>query len=172
MILCTSCLPRPRSDGSFQRFGGGWSGDHTRGAPPPVAVGLGWIWAVSAPPQDGLSPVWRIDPADGSSRPIRVPFASAAVTVGGNAVWAMGTDGEVARIDRTGRVTTVIEATGRGATRVAFGFNSVWVLNPMQGSLTRIDPAAGEVVATIHVGKGATALAVGGGSVWVTRRPA
>jgi streptogramin lyase len=85
-------------------------------------------------------------------------------------VWALGTDGEVARIDRTGRVTTLIQATGRGATRVAFGFDAVWVLNPMQGTLTRIDPAADEVVATIDIGKGATALAVGEGSVWVTRK--
>jgi streptogramin lyase len=170
MILCTSCLPRPRSDGSFQRFGGGWSGDHTRGAPPPVAAGLGSVWAVSAPPEAGRSPVWRIDPATGSSKPIRVPFAAAAVAVGENAVWTLGTDGEVARIDRTGRVTTVIQATGRGATRVVFGFDAVWVLNQMQGTLTRIDPVAGEVVATIDIGKGATALAVGEGSVWVTRR--
>jgi hypothetical protein len=81
-----------------------------------------------------------------------------------------GTDGEVARIDRTGRVTTVIQATGRSASsRVAFGFDAVWVLNPMQGTLTRIDPAADEVVATIDVGKRATALATGEGSVWVTR---
>jgi YVTN family beta-propeller protein len=173
MILGTSCLPRLRSDGSsYQRFGGGWSGDHTRGAPPSVAAGLGAVWAVSAPPEDGRLPVWRIDPATGSSRPIRVPFAPVAVTVAEKAVWALGTDGEVAEIDRRGQVRTVIRATGRGATRVAFGLGAVWVLNPMQGTLTGIDPVADEVVASIDIGKGSTALAVGEGSVWVTRRAA
>jgi YVTN family beta-propeller protein len=169
MILCTSCSPRLSSDGtSYQPFRGGWSGDHTRGAPPPVAAGLRSVWAVSAPPQDGRSPVWRIDPATGSSSAIRVPFAPAAVTVGENAVWAVGTDGEMARIDRTGRITTVFQATGRGAAQLAFGFDAVWVLNPIQGTLTRIDPATYDVVATIHVNGGASDIAAGGGWVWVT----
>jgi hypothetical protein len=124
-----------------------------------LGVGLGRERAVPGRPVARV----RIDPATGSSKPIRVPFAAAAVTIGGNAVWALGTDGEVARIDRTGRVTAVIQATGRGATRVASGFDAVWALNPMLGTLTRIDPAADEVVAIIDIGEGANRAGSGRG---------
>jgi streptogramin lyase len=160
-ILCSACFEQP---------GGGWSGDHQRGAPPSVAAGFGSVWAVGAPPPSGPSAVWRVDPSRGTSAPIRVRFAALGVAVGKNAVWAVGTNGEVARIDPVGnRVLRRIE-TGSGATQVVAGLGSVWVLNPTLGTVIRIDPAKNTVVATIDVGKGASAVATGEGSVWVTRR--
>jgi streptogramin lyase len=92
------------------------------------------------------------------------------VAVGENAVWAVGTNGEVARIDPETNEVAKLIGTGNGATRVVIGLGAVWLLNPTLGTVTRIDPETNAVVATIHVGKGATALAAGEGSVWITQR--
>jgi streptogramin lyase len=165
-ILCSVC---GQAD-VLRHANAPWSGDHRRGAAPSIAAGLGSIWAVGAPPPSGPSAVWRIDPSTGSSTPIRVPFGAISVAVGKNVVWAVGTNGEVVRIDpRAKRVVKRIE-TGNGATEVVAGLGAVWVLNPTLGTLTRIDPGTNAAVATIAVGRTATALAVGEGSVWVTRR--
>jgi hypothetical protein len=97
------------------------------------------------------------------------PVLLRRVTVGENAVWIVGTDGEVARIDPATDRVVKLTGTENGATQVAAGLDAVWVLNPRFGTVTRIDPGMNAVVATIDVGKGATSIAVGEGSVWVTR---
>jgi streptogramin lyase len=166
-ILCSVC---GESDGARVPFGGPWSGDHRRGAPPSVATGLGSVWVVGAPPPSGPSSVWRVDPSTGSSTPIRVPFGAVGAAVGENAVWAVGTNGEVARIDPERNEVVKLIETGSGATQVGVGFGAAWVLNPMMGTVTRIDPGTNAVIATIDVGAGTNAIAAGEGSVWVTRR--
>jgi hypothetical protein len=164
-ILCSACLAH--SDRGPVRFF--FTGDHVRGAPPSVAAGLGSIWAVAFPPPVGTSVVWRIDPTSGSAKSIPVPFAPIGVAIGEDALWSVGTNGEVARIDGRGKVVQVITAAERGATQVAVGLHAVWILNPTLGTVTRIDPRTNEVVATIQVGEGTSAIATGQGSVWVTR---
>jgi streptogramin lyase len=146
-----------------------FTGDHVRGAPPSVAAGLGSIWAIAYPPPTGTSVIWRIDPTSGSAKSIAVPFAPISVAVGENALWSVGTNGAVARLDGRGRIGQVIEATERGATQVTVGLHAVWILNPILGTVTRIDPQTNRVAATIEVGQGTTGIAVGEGSVWVTR---
>lgn len=79
----------------------------------------------------------------------------------------MGTNGEVARIDpETNKVVKRIE-TGNGATQVATGLGSVWILNPTLGTVIRIDPGTNTVIANIDIGAGTTAIAAGEGWVWV-----
>jgi YVTN family beta-propeller protein len=163
-ILCSRCPPADHR-------GGPSTGDHQRGAAPSVAAGLGSVWAVGSPaPGPEPSSVWRIDPSTGSSTPILVPFPLVGVAVGENAIWAVGRNGEVARVDPATNDVVKFIGTAIGATQVAVGLEAVWVLNPTLGTVTRIDPGTSGVVATIDVGKGTTALAVGEGSVWVTRR--
>jgi DNA-binding beta-propeller fold protein YncE len=91
------------------------------------------------------------------------------LAVGENAVWIVGTNGEVARIDPTTNRVVKLIGTENGTTQVAAGLDAVWVLNPRLGTVTRIDPATNAMVATIDVGKGATAIAAGRDSIWVTR---
>jgi len=166
MILCSGCIAI--RDG-MRAVGGPWSGDHQRGPSQSVAAGLGSVWAVGAPPPSGPSSVWRIDPSTGSSIPIRAEFPLVGVAIGEKAVWAVGANGVVARIDPETNEVAKLIGTGNGATRVVVGLGAVWVLNPTLGTVTRIDPGTNAVVATIEVGVGATAIAAGGGSVWVTR---
>jgi streptogramin lyase len=164
-VLCTACHILP---GQLRKTSFFFSGDHQRGAPPSVAAGLGSVWAIVAPPPTGPSSLWRIDPLTGASKSITVPSALIGVTVGRDAVWAVGTNGEVVRVDpKTDEVTTTI-VTGYGATKLAAGLDAIWVLNPARGMVVRIDPQTNTVVGTIAVGAGAKAIAVGLGSVWVT----
>jgi YVTN family beta-propeller protein len=144
--------------------------EHYRRAPPSVGAGLGWVWAIWSPPPTGGSPVWRVDAATGSSTRIPMPFGPIGLAVGPNAVWAVGRNGGVAKIDPETSEVVAFIGTGNGVTQVAAGLGAVWVLNPSLGTVTRIEPGTDAVVATIDVGKGATALAAGEGSVWVTRR--
>ena len=54
-----------------------------------------------------------------------------------------------------------------GPGRIAAGFESLWVVNDFDSSVSRIDPASGTVVETIPVDGDPTAIAVGAGFVWV-----
>jgi YVTN family beta-propeller protein len=58
-------------------------------------------------------------------------------------------------------------ATGPGPGRIAAGFDSLWVVNAFNDTVSRIDPATGATVETIEVDGDPTAIAVGAGFVWV-----
>jgi hypothetical protein len=76
-------------------------------------------------------------------------------------------DGRVVGIDaRTDEVVTNVEV-GVQPTAIAFGENSVWVVDEGTQRLQRIDPHSNAVVASIPVGFLPTGVAVSGGSVWV-----
>jgi hypothetical protein len=86
------------------------------------------------------APPYRVDPGTGASTPISVPFISAGVAVGENAVWIVGTNGVVARIDPATNHVVKLIGTENGATQVAAGLDAVWILNPRRYAPTAIRP--------------------------------
>jgi YVTN family beta-propeller protein len=53
-------------------------------------------------------------------------------------------------------------------TSIAAGFDSLWVVNLDEDSVSRINPVEGLVIQKIAVGSGPAGIAVGGGYIWVT----
>jgi YVTN family beta-propeller protein len=71
---------------------------------------------------------------------------------------------------RTRRISGPAISVGRGASGIASGAGSVWVVNSDDGTVSRIDPFARRVTATIPIGgRNLVRLAFSGGSVWVVR---
>ena len=50
---------------------------------------------------------------------------------------------------------------------VAVGLGSVWVANPVSGTVYRINPSSGRVIKRIEVAPHVGAITVAGGTVWV-----
>jgi YVTN family beta-propeller protein len=118
------------------------------------------------------SAVVRIDPkTQRQLASISVPRA-ARLAVGGGAVWVLShgdaaTSGTVAKIDPfTNHVVATIEV-GLQPIAIAFGDDSVWVVDASSQRLQRIDPQSNTVVAQVGVGFLPTGVAAGSGSVWV-----
>jgi branched-chain amino acid transport system substrate-binding protein len=128
-----------------------------------VAVSEDGVWTVN--PDFSIS---HVNPQTGAVTKTIATFGALAIAASGKDVWALGVDGEVARID------PVREAIGRPirlrATELdalAVGEGAAWVTSAVDGTLWRIDLAGGQPSA-IPVGEGAVGVAVGEGSVWVT----
>ena len=118
----------------------------------------------------------RVDPTTSTVRArIVIPRGGPAVStpsddqiaVAPGAVWAIGPDYSVSRIDpRTDRVIASIP--GLEARAIATGDAGTWVL-ANDGTVARIDPARNRFIGRARVGASAVAsLAVGDGAVWVS----
>jgi len=68
---------------------------------------------------------------------------------------------------KTNRIVDVVEGVGSRPEPVAEGFDSVWVGNLDDRTLSRIDPETRQVVRRIPLGATPTAIATGIGDVWV-----
>jgi len=90
-----------------------------------------------------------------------------AIAVEPGAVWAIGLDGALARIDpRTARVVAVVR--GVQARAVAAGPEGVWLLGE-DGTIARVDRERNAIVERRRIAASAvTSLALGAGAVWVT----
>jgi len=149
--------------------------------PSDVAVGAGSVWValgalaelarINPEQNDAASPI----PALGEGVPCGAPRAS--VAVGGGAVWFACQVPDLGRIDpRTGTAARVgLEAgllTSPSSvlpefTDIAFGLESLWIVNRAANSVIEVDPSTIQRQRDITVGKGPTAIAVGGDSLWV-----
>jgi hypothetical protein len=157
-----------------------------RAGPRPVdiAAGAGAVWvATGAGASDPITTtaVARVDPrslrvtatANLSRTPSRYgPVASEGfplLAVGAGAVWAIGVDNRIYRIDpASGHVVARIKVDARVHT-LAAGAEGVWFLNWSDTTVTRIDPATNRIAERIPIrSDGLAGIAVGGGSVWVT----
>ena len=118
----------------------------------------------------------RVDPTTSTVRARivitrRGPAVSTAaddqIAVEPDAVWAIGSDHSVARIDpRTNRVTATIR--GLEAQAIATGDAGTWVL-AADGTVARIAARGGRFLERARVGASAVAsIAVGDGAVWVS----
>lgn len=151
--------------------------------PTDLAAGAGGVWvgsggAVPRGQSAGLvaTALARVDPDSRAPRAtIPLPAARTAVTPGvsdhiavtARAVWAIGPDERVRRVDpRTNRVTATI--AGVRARAIAAGGGSVWTLAG-DGAVNRIDARTNEVVARGTVSATSVAsVAAGGGGAWIS----
>ena len=140
------------------------------GAHPDVEYGEGVVWVLE-PNTAGGNPgtIIRVDPLTGDTRHVHLgPGAPIDLAVEEGSVWVLFSNGIVSRIDPQTEETVARIGTENGATGITVGGGAVWVVNPLQGTLTRIDPQSNSVVAVIAVGKG-TGVAADQSGVWVTR---
>ena len=117
--------------------------------------------------------VHRVHPATGDElRPVALwgatdPGGVAYVAVAEGNAWAVGEDGLLVRIDpltasKDGSVDVSQSASGIGA-----GFDAVWVVDDLHGTLTRVDATTLEIVETYPAPGDMNAIAVGAGAVWL-----
>jgi hypothetical protein len=81
--------------------------------------------------------------------------------------WGVTSDGRLIRVDQYTGAKTGIEDVTQSAAGLATGFDSVWVTDDLQGTLTRVDPETLEGDAPIPVPGELGAIAVGAGAVWI-----
>jgi ABC-type branched-subunit amino acid transport system substrate-binding protein/streptogramin lyase len=154
--------------------------------PTDLAVGGGAVWVGNGAGSDSFgvrttTSISRVDPGSlkvtGTvelSRRLSAYGASPSggfprLAVGAGAVWAVGVDNRIYRIDpRSARIMAKIPVRTQ-VTTLAAGAEGVWFLNSNDHKLTRIDPATNRVAETISIkARGRSGIAVGGGAVWVT----
>ena len=147
--------------------------EHITVSPVPVvdaiAVGFRTVW-VGAPPG-----IVRVDPIDGDLLPpVRVYSAETdlynqrpKIALGEASAWALTADGELSRVNpTTGKLIGVVDV-GQGANGLAVGFDTVWVIDELQGTLTQVDPATLDVGDPMQVGGSLDAIEAGAGAVWI-----
>jgi branched-chain amino acid transport system substrate-binding protein len=155
----------------------------TGATPTDVAVGAGSIWVANGRPLARAqftgpvaTAIARLDPATGTGRSnIQLPARGGAVSnlvenhvaVQAGAVWAVGPDFGVVRIDTaSGRITARSYAVQ--ATAVAAGPAGVWVLG-VDGAVVRLDPRTARPVARATIPASSVgSIAVGQDAVWVS----
>jgi branched-chain amino acid transport system substrate-binding protein len=151
--------------------------------PTDLGAGAGAVWVASGAPireTQSTGPVAtalaRVDPSTRTVRArIQLPrprgtttdVAEDHVAVERDAVWVIGPDFGVSRIDpRTNRVVATIH--GLQARAIAAGDAGVWVLG-LDGTIARIDRGSNRFEMRDRIRASAVAsLAVGGGAAWVS----
>jgi predicted Ser/Thr protein kinase len=141
-------------------------------SPVPVdsfAVGFRTVW-VGAPPG-----IVRIDPIDGDRLPpVRVypPEASdysqrPRIALGEGSAWVLTGDGELTRVDPTTGKRIGFVDVGQSESGLAVGFDTVWVIDQLQGTLTRVDPETLDADDPMQLGGSLDAIEAGAGAVWI-----
>jgi DNA-binding beta-propeller fold protein YncE len=100
-----------------------------------------------------------------------IPLRSQALATDGNIVWSAdySTSSVVSRINAdTGAIVGAPVPVGSGASAIAIGGGSVWVVNGTSDTVSRIDESTATVTgAPIKVGPVPGGIAIGDGTVWV-----
>jgi hypothetical protein len=100
---------------------------------------------------------------------VSLPVGVSELTVGAGAVWALGDEGTVYRVNSADFTTSPIDA-GQQVIAIAGGADALWALSAADGSLRRVDAVTGEVLVTVPVGRDPIDVVVSGNSVWVALR--
>jgi hypothetical protein len=141
-------------------------------SPVPVdsfAVGFRTVWV-------GASPgIVRIDPIDGDRLPpVRVypPEASdysqrPRIALGEGSAWVLTGNGELTRVDPTTGKRIGFVDVGQSESGLAVGFDTVWVIDELQGTLTRVDPETLDADDPMQLGGSLDAIEAGAGAVWI-----
>jgi ABC-type branched-subunit amino acid transport system substrate-binding protein/streptogramin lyase len=90
------------------------------------------------------------------------------LAVGAGAVWAIGVDNRIHRIDpATGKVEARVRVEPRLGGSIAAGPDGVWFIDATDFAVARIDPATNRVAERVAVDSAwLSGLAIGGGAVW------
>jgi serine/threonine protein kinase len=149
--------------------------------PSDVTVGAGSVWAALG----ALAELARISPEQNS---VASPIAAlgeggscgaprASVAFGAGYLWFVCEQPELGRVNpRTGSAARLgLEAgllTSPSAVLpefadVAFGLDSLWIVNRAANSIIEVDPLTSQKVREITVGEGPTAIAAGSNDLWV-----
>ncbi len=132
-----------------------------------MVFGEGAVWAAGS--RHGS--VLKIDPETRAVvDTIDISGEASGIAVAGDLVWvSVANQGRVERINpSTNKVVGSAIRVGNGPAGIAAGFDSVWVANQLDATVSRIDLETGEVQARIPVGASPTGVAIAAGSVWVT----
>lgn len=100
---------------------------------------------------------------------VDLPTPARSITAGAGAVWVLGDNGVVYRVN-TADFTLSPLAAGEEIVSIAAGADALWSLSAADGSLRRLDAVSGEVLVTVPVGRDPIAAVVSGNSVWVALR--
>jgi len=123
------------------------------------------IWAAAIGGCLAMTPAFAAEPEE---LVLAVPGFADFLAVHGDSVWATNV-GRVERWSRKGKLAEVKMARPCGAMAVAF--QSLWVANCTERTLTRIDLKTAKIAAVIATGianpKGELNVVAGAGSVWV-----
>jgi branched-chain amino acid transport system substrate-binding protein len=126
-----------------------------------LVAGAGSLWVIA---EDGH--VLRFGPAH-SGRPVRLPFTADSLSFGGGRLWAdLAGQGVVAVDPRSDRI--VFEYPLPAGPGIAYGFGSLWVVDPVQGIVWRITPGRVVQVLAIHAPPGVTAVTATKHAVWAS----
>jgi streptogramin lyase len=94
------------------------------------------------------------------------------VALGEGSAWGLTGDGKLTRVDpTTGRRTGVVDVW-QSASGVAAGFDTVWVIDELQGTLTRVDPGTLDADDPMQLGGSLDAIEAGAGAVWILDKSA
>ena len=104
------------------------------------------------------------------------PIAVASGTVGGREsfIWVANADARnVTRVRlKTGAVVGDPIQAGNGLSSIAYGIDSLWLTNSVEGTVWKVDPTSGKRTKEIPVGPGLRGIAVTKTAVWVTSETA
>jgi YVTN family beta-propeller protein len=131
--------------------------------PAGIAIGDGALWVADTIGAELL----RVDPASGETEAVALAGQPSGVAFTPNGVWVTVAPAGVARVDPADPSVTLTQGVGNGPTAVLPAFDSIWVANHLDGTVSRLEPSTGRVEATISVGDGPNALGAVAGSVWV-----
>lgn len=135
----------------------------TGSGPSGIAVGDGAPWVVDAIGAELL----RVDPTSGQTQAAALSGQPAGVALTPSGVWVAVAPAGVARVDPADLSVTLTQSVGNGPTAVLAAFDSIWVANHLDGTVSRLEPSTGRVETTISVGDGPNALVAAAGTLWV-----
>jgi virginiamycin B lyase len=131
-----------------------------------IAVGSRTVWVGALPG------IVRINPAtDRELPPVRLnPPGSRQqtfVALGAGSAWGLTTDARVTRVDPDTGAAKGTEKVGQSASGLSSGFDALWIIDNLQGTLTRVEPDTLDPDTPVAVTGDLDAIATGEGSVWI-----
>ena len=84
-----------------------------------------------------------------------------------DAVWVSVAPAGISRVDPAELTVTFTEDVGDGPTAVLPAFDSIWVTNQLDDTVSRLEPSTGRALTAIPVGEGPNSLGLAGGKIWV-----
>jgi peptide/nickel transport system substrate-binding protein len=82
-------------------------------------------------------------------------------------VWVSYAPAGIARVDPDDLSITLTQDVGNGPTALLAAFDSIWVANRFDNTVSRLEPSTGTEQVKVPVGEGPNALVAAAGSVWV-----